>query len=92
MQWSFQNHLWLRLANSSSFIFKIHRKSIKRGLKQSGVTTVPLYSFTEGNKCKDAEDVSPSELALLAWLKFIKGIKDSYEEVEDQGDVLLLAS
>lgn len=65
-------------SNLRSFIFKIHRKSIKRGLKQTGVTTVPLYSFTEGKKYKEAEDASLIKLALLAWLKFTKGIKDSY--------------
>jgi len=61
-----------------SFIITIHRKSIKRALKQTGVTTVPLYSFTEGNKCRKTEDVSPSKQALLAWLKFIKAIQNSY--------------
>lgn len=65
-------------SNLRSFIIKIHRKSIKRGLKQTGVATAPLYSFTEGNKCKGTEDVTLSQLALLVWLKFIKGIKDSY--------------
>lgn len=65
-------------SNLRSFIIEIHRKSIKRGLKQTGVTTVPLSNFTEGNKCKGSEDVSPSKLALRAWFEFIKGIKDLY--------------